>query len=70
MLDVPQVHERGLGQVVVGELELVKDAIIARRGTQARNTAKVAAARELLTLIFYAMRDGHIRRASRPEQAA
>ena len=48
----------------------VKDAIIARRGTQARNTAKVAAARELLTLIFYAMRDGHIRRASRPEQAA
>jgi transposase len=48
----------------------VKDGIIARRGTQARNTAKVAAARELLTLVFYAMRDGHIRRASRPGQAA
>jgi transposase len=48
----------------------VKDGIIARRGTQARNTAKVAAARELLTLIFYAMRDGHIRRAARPGQAA
>ena len=48
----------------------VKDAIIARRGTQARNTAKVAAARELLTLVFYGMRDGHIRRASRPGQAA
>jgi transposase len=28
----------------------VKDAIIARRGREARNTAKVAAARELLTL--------------------
>ena len=48
----------------------VKDAIIARRGTQAKNTAKVAAARELLTLVFYGMRDGHIRRASRPGQAA
>ena len=54
----------------MGELELVKDAIIARRGTQARNTAKVAAARELLTLIFYALRDGHIRRAATPGQAA
>ena len=44
----------------------VKDGIIARRGTQAKNTAKVAAARELLTtLVFYGMRDGHIRRASR-----
>ena len=48
----------------------VKDAIIARRGTQAKNTAKVAAARELLTLVFYGMRDGHVRRASRPGQAA
>src|SRR5438046_426665 len=48
----------------------VKDGIIARRGTQAKNTAKVAAARELLTLVFYGMRDGHIRRASRPGQAA
>ena len=48
----------------------VKDGIIARRGTQAKNTAKVAAARELLTLVFYSMRDGHIRRADRPGQAA
>ena len=48
----------------------VKDAIIARRGTEAKNTAKVAAARELLTLVFYGMRDGHIRRAIRPGQAA
>jgi len=39
----------------------VKDRIIARRGKQARNIAKVAAARYLLTCIFYAMRDGHVR---------
>ena len=39
----------------------VKDAIIARRGKEARNIAKVAAARRLLTLIFYGMRDGQIR---------
>ena len=39
----------------------LKDAIIARRGIQARNTAKVAAARKLLTCVFYAMRDGHVR---------
>jgi transposase len=39
----------------------VKDAIIARRGTQARNIAKVAAARKLLMCVFYAMRDGQAR---------
>ena len=48
----------------------VKDGIIARRGAEAKDTAKVAAARELLTLVFYGMRDGHIRRAIRPGQAA
>jgi transposase len=50
----------------------VKDAIIARRGTQARNIAKVAAARELLTLVYYGMRDGRVRRpaAPRPRPAA
>jgi transposase len=42
-----------------------KDAIIARRGKQARNIAKVAAARQLLTLIFYGLRDGQIRCLSR-----
>jgi transposase len=40
----------------------VKDAIIARRGKEAKNIAKIAAARELLTLVFYGMRDGRIRR--------
>jgi transposase len=39
----------------------VKAAIIARRGKEARNIAKVAAARRLLTLVFYGMRDGQIR---------
>ncbi len=33
---------------------------------QARNIAKTAAARELLTLIFYAMRDGRVRCATSP----
>ncbi len=48
----------------------VKDAIITRRGKEAKNIAKIAAARELLTLACYAMRDGRIRRATPPGQAA
>jgi transposase len=43
-----------------------KEAIIARRGPQARNIAKTASARVLLTQVFYALRDGHVRRASDP----
>jgi transposase len=39
----------------------VKAAIIARRGTQARSIAKVAAARRMLTLVYYGLRDGEIR---------
>jgi len=39
----------------------VEDRIIGRRGKAARNIAKVAAARQLLTCVFYAMRDGHVR---------
>ena len=44
----------------------VKDAIIARRGKEAKNIAKVAAARKLLTLVFYGMRDGQIRCLAKP----
>ena len=44
----------------------IKDAIIARRGKQARSIAKVAAARRLLTLVFYGLRDGQIRCLSKP----
>src|ERR1039457_482522 len=46
----------------------VKEAIIARRGKEARNIAKVAAARRLLTLVYYGMRDGEIRCLSRPRE--
>ena len=38
-----------------------KEDIIARRGVQARNIAKVAMARQLLTWVYYAMRDGQVR---------
>ena len=47
-----------------------KDAIIARRGDGARNIAKVAAARELLTLVFYGLRDGQIRCLTATARAA
>jgi hypothetical protein len=40
--------------------------IQARRG---RNIAKIAAARKLLTLVYYGLRDGHIR-ALAPRRAA
>ena len=48
-------------QPATSPIRQVKDRIIARRGTQARNIAKTAAARHLLTAAFYAMRDGHVR---------
>jgi transposase len=48
----------------------VKEAIIARRGMQARSIAKVAAARRLLTLVYYGMRDGEIRCLARPSEDA
>jgi transposase len=48
----------------------VRDGVIARRGKEAKNIAKAAAARELLTLVFYGMRDGHVRRALQRGQAA
>jgi len=43
-----------------------KEAIIARRGKEARSIAKVAAARKLLTLACYGMRDGQIRALAKP----
>ena len=47
----------------------VKDAIIARRGKEAKNIATIAAARELLTLVSCGMRDGRIRRLASPRPA-
>ncbi|WP_249354697.1 hypothetical protein [Rhodococcus sp. USK13] len=43
-----------------------KDRIEARRG---KNIAKVAAARKLLTLVYYGLRDGHIRALTRDRAA-
>jgi transposase len=40
----------------------IRDRVAARRG---RNIGTVAAARELLTLVFYGLRDGHIRALDR-----
>lgn len=45
-----------------------RDAIIARRGKEAKNIAKVAAARKLLTLVFCGMRAGQIRCLPQPRQ--
>jgi transposase len=39
----------------------VKERIIARRGRSARNIAKVAAARRMLDLVYYTLRDGQAR---------
>jgi transposase len=48
-----------------GPIRDVKDRIIARRGNEAKNTARTAAARPLLTGVFYAMRDGQARSLAR-----
>jgi hypothetical protein len=47
-------------------LRTQREAIAARRG---RNIAKVAAARRLLTLVYYGLRDGEIRCLARQEAA-
>jgi transposase len=50
-------------------MHAAKDRIVARRGSAARNIGKVAAARKLLTLVFYGLRDGHIRCLERGARA-
>jgi hypothetical protein len=65
----PQVRVRWAAvkavQRVPGHTELgqVRDQIGARRG---RNIGVVAAARQLTELVFYALRDGHVRRLQTP----
>ena len=44
------------------KIALDRNRIEARRG---RNIAKIAAARKLLTLVYYGLRDGHIRALAR-----
>lgn len=48
----------------------VKDGIIARRGKTARNIAKVAAARKMLEIVYYTLRDGQARCLAKPETTA
>ena len=55
---VIEAVQRGPRDSVIGS---VKEAIIGRRGKEAKNIAKVAATRRLLTLVFYGLRDGQIR---------
>jgi transposase len=52
-----------------GGMREVRDRIVAQRGQAARNIGKVAAARKLLTLVFYGLRDGQIRCLTRPRSA-
>jgi transposase len=47
-----------------------KEDILARRGKEAKNIAKVATARQLLTWVFYAMRDGQVRALAPPTPKA
>ena len=49
------------------KIALDRQRIEARRG---RNIAKIAAARKLLTLVYYGLRDGHIRALARRQVAA
>ncbi|MEU1600010.1 hypothetical protein ABZ468_46340 [Streptomyces sp. NPDC005708] len=47
----------------------LRDRIVDRRGIKARNLAKTAAARKLLTLVYYALRDGEVRCLARKDPA-
>ena len=49
------------------KIALDRQRIEARRG---RNIAKIAAARKLLTLVYYGLRDGHIRAVAHRQTAA
>jgi transposase len=54
-------------RVHYGPIATVKARLTAKRGN---NIAKVAAARELLTLVYYGLRDGHIRALTKATLAA
>jgi len=53
-------------QQTTAKISADKDRIEARRG---KNIAKVAAARKPLTLVYYGLRDGHIRALDRTRAA-
>ena len=48
------------------KIALDRNRIESRRG---KNIAKIAAARKLLTLVYYGLRDGHIRALARRRAA-
>jgi hypothetical protein len=58
--------ERLEGYPATAKISADKDRIEARRG---KNIAKVTAARKLLTLVYYGLRDGHIRALDRNRAA-
>jgi transposase len=49
---------------------VLRDRIIDKRGKKAKNTARVAAARVLLELVYYGLRDGQVRRLDPPTPIA
>jgi transposase len=51
-------------------IRAVREKIIARRGQDARNTAKVAAGRAMLEAVYYLLRDGECRRLTNHADAA
>ncbi len=51
-------------------IRAVRDDILARRGKRAKNTAKVAAARRMLEVVYYTLRDGEARCLTKPVAAA
>ena len=51
-------------------VKAVKDGIIARRGKNVRNIAKVAAARKMLEVVYYVLRDGQARCLTAARDAA
>jgi hypothetical protein len=57
-------HRADPGNLLDGVVAGIAD----RRGAAARNIGKVAAARKLLTLVFYGLRDGEIRALAQPRQ--
>ena len=50
-------------------VKAVKDAIVARRGNNARNIAEVAAARRMLEVVSYVLRNGQARCLTRKAAA-
>ena len=51
-------------------MKAVKDGIITRRGKNVRNIAKVAAARKMLEVVYYVLRDGEARCLTKTATAA